>query len=150
MQDNLPELRDIHLPIGVSIWPPAYGWGVILLSLIVIFVLIQVFLFLRRKSKKIYAQNLLKSIDTDNIVISAQNISEILRRICIYKYKKAATLFGKDWINFLNQHSKKPLSEKSAQLLNTAPYISTDTKVFETKDVEELAEFCKNWIGENL
>ena len=30
MEQNLPELRDIHLPEGVSAFPPAYGWWVIL------------------------------------------------------------------------------------------------------------------------
>lgn len=150
MQDNLPELRDIHLPIDVSIWPPAYGWGVILLAVILLFIMIELWRFLRRKSKKLYAQHLLKNINTNNIVVSAQQMSEILRRICVYKYKKAATLFGKDWINFLNQHSKKPLSEKSSKLLSSAPYIAENTMSFETKDAEELAVFCKNWIGENL
>lgn len=27
--DNLPELRDIHVPDGVSAFPPAYGWWVV-------------------------------------------------------------------------------------------------------------------------
>ena len=37
--DNLPELRDIHLPSdGVSIFPLAYGWwGLLLLAIAMIF-----------------------------------------------------------------------------------------------------------------
>ena len=34
MPDNLPELRDIHLPDGVSAFPPAYGWWVVLLAIL--------------------------------------------------------------------------------------------------------------------
>ena len=32
--DNLPNLRDIHIPDGVSAFPPAYGWWVMLLALL--------------------------------------------------------------------------------------------------------------------
>ena len=34
LDNNLPELRDIHLPDGVSAFPPAYGWWVILATII--------------------------------------------------------------------------------------------------------------------
>ena len=34
MQDNLPELRDIHLPESIPAFPPAYGWWVILAGII--------------------------------------------------------------------------------------------------------------------
>ena len=34
MNDNLPELRDIHLPEGISAFPPAYGWYVITIAII--------------------------------------------------------------------------------------------------------------------
>ena len=61
MQDNLPQLRDIHLPDGVSAWPPAYGWFVLAGALILTIVLIRLTLVLRRKSKKRYALRLLKN-----------------------------------------------------------------------------------------
>ena len=54
MEENLPELRDIHLPDGVSIWPPAYGWFVILLSIAAVFLLYELYRLWRRKSKKLY------------------------------------------------------------------------------------------------
>ena len=57
--DNLPELRDIHLPDGVSAFPPAYGWWLILAAIILAVVLFEVFKILRQKSKKRYALLLL-------------------------------------------------------------------------------------------
>ena len=63
MEQNLPELRDIHLPDGVSLFPPAYGWWVILGSVLLLLALIELFLILRRKSKKRYALYLLQHID---------------------------------------------------------------------------------------
>lgn len=150
MEDNLPELRDIHLPEGVSMFPPAYGWGVILASIIAIFIVIELALLIRRKSKKLYAMRLIKQVNNQNIVDSALQMSEILRRICVYKYKSAASLFGKEWIEFLNQHTKLKLEGKAVNLLIDAPYIAKNTKTYNAEDAVVLQNFCKNWIGENL
>lgn len=51
MEQNLPELRDIHLPEGVSAFPPAYGWWVILGGILLLLLLTELFLIVRRKSK---------------------------------------------------------------------------------------------------
>ena len=58
--DNLPELRDIHVPDGVSAFPPAYGWWVVLAGVVALFLLAELFLILRRASKKLYARRLLQ------------------------------------------------------------------------------------------
>lgn len=150
MGDNLPELRDIHLQDGVSAWPPAYGWWVIIAGIALALLLIQVYAVVRRKSKKLYALHLLKNIHCNNSINSAVEMSAILRRICIYKYKEAATLAGREWLDFLNAHCKTKLEGKAAQLLVDAPYIKPNTKGFSSADVVALRTFCQAWIGENL
>ena len=150
MEENLPELRDIHLPDGVSIWPPAYGWFVILLLIAAVFLLYELYRLWRRKSKKLYALRLLAQTQQFEVVASARQMSEILRRICIFKYPGAASLFGKNWIEFLNKHTKKPISGQAAILLSDAPYISIKSSRFTAEDLEELRQFCRAWIGENL
>ena len=72
MEQNLPELRDIHLPEGVSAFPPAYGWWVILGGILLLLLLTELFLIVRRKSKKRYALYLL--------ALSLIHISEPTRR----------------------------------------------------------------------
>lgn len=150
MQDNLPELRDIHLPEGVSAFPIAYGWWFILAGIVLLFLLIQFILYLRRYSKARYALKLLKEISAENIVDAAKEMSEILRRICVFKYKEAAALLGNDWIAFLNQKSKSPLKGKTAELLINAPYIPNESSTYTHDDLEDLRRFCQKWIGENL
>lgn len=66
--DNLPELRDIHLPDGVSVFPPAYGWWVILGGVVLAFVLAEIFILVRRKSKKLYALRLLNNTEGRGVV----------------------------------------------------------------------------------
>lgn len=149
MQDNLPQLRDIHLPDGVSAWPPAYGWFVLAAALVLAIVLIRLTLILRRKSKKRYALRLLQNFPENNMR-AAVEMSEILRRICVLKYKSAASLFGQNWIDFLNSKTKRPLDNKTARLLLNAPYASAASQTYTAEDIAALRAFCQNWIGENL
>lgn len=148
--DNLPELRDIHLPDGAAAWPPAYGWWALLAALMVLTALYYLIILIRRKSKKLYALRLLRNIYCNNSVDAVVQMSEILRRICIFKYPGAAVLYGKDWLEFLNKHSKTKLAGKPAQLLADAPYLPPQARGYSVADVTALRQFCAAWIGENL
>lgn len=150
LMDNLPELRDIHLPDGVSIFPPAYGWWVILAALISVILLYELISILRRKSKKRFALKTLNNIYFENPVQDAVLMSNLLRRVCVFKYKEAVTLSGQDWIDFLNSHCSQKIKDKPALLLINAPYIDKNTKKFTNKETKVLVDFCKTWIGENL
>lgn len=149
-ENNLPELRDIHLPDGVSAFPPAYGWWVILTGILGGLLLFYIILLLRKKSKKLYALHLLNNIYCNDTIASAVEMSAILRRICVFKYKDAATLSGEEWLKFLNSKSKAQISGKAAELLLNAPYIPSNSKGFERKDIVAIRKFCREWIGENL
>ena len=121
MQDNLPELRDIHLPSGdISFFPLAYGWWLLAGVLAAAVLLAWLTRFLLQRSKKRYALKLLDAARRPDLG-SAVRMSEILRRICVYKYKTAAALFGMEWIEFLNRHAKEKISGKTARLLLDAP-----------------------------
>lgn len=150
MDENLPELRDIHLPLEVSPFPIAYGWWLILAGIILVVLMAQFALYVRRYSKSRYALKLLRNVSTLNAVYAAQQMSEILRRICVLKYKGAAALPGKEWLNFLNQHSKNKLNGNAAELLLNAPYIPDDSQTYSSEDAEKLRNYCQSWIGENL
>lgn len=150
MEQNLPELRDIHLPEGVSAFPPAYGWWVLLGGVLALAALVEILLILHRKSKKRYALYLLEHIHRDNAVAAALQMSEILRRICVYKYKDATALYGQSWLDFLNQHSKTRLEGVPAQLLLEAPYMCPGSERYSPQDVEQLRRFSAAWIGDNL
>lgn len=148
--DNLPELRDIHIPEDVSMFPLAHGWWAIMLSIVLLFIVYRVIVTFIKTSRKRYAKNLLKKIDTQNVVTAAAEISNILRRICVYKFPKAQSLSGKEWIDFLSQNCKITLSEKSADLLVNAPYIKKDSKEYSQSNLKSLMMFANRFIGENL
>ena len=149
--DNLPELRDIHLPTdGVSFFPLAYGWWGLLLLIVLLLVGIKVFFWLRKTSKKVYAFYLLRKTMSDNSPAAAVQMSELLRRICVSRYPEAVALNGAEWIGFLNGKSKEKLNLKTADLLQNAPYIPETSKAYSEDDVMDLRQFCRRWIGENL
>ena len=148
--DNLPEIRDIHIPDGVSYFPIAYGWWIILIGIIAVILLIKFIAFAVRTSKRLYALKQLKNINTDNPVIAAVKLSELLRRICHFKFREASALYGEDWIKFLNEHTSHKIAVDCAKLLVYAPFMSVDDKSYSPQTAEELKNFCKYWIGANL
>ena len=150
MPDNLPELRDIHLPDGISLFPPAYGWWVIVGAIIGSVLFYRLIRLMLQKSKKRYALRLLKTPADNNFIHQASAMSTILRRICIYKYPEAIVLTGKQWTDFLNSKCKEKLDDKTAELLLNAPYMPCNNHTYSSNDVDELQLFCQQWIGENL
>ena len=148
--NKLPEIRDIHIPDGVSAFPLAYGWWVLLGGIIVCFLLYKFIKFILNTSKKHYSLKKLEKITTDNPVNTAIEVSELLRRICVVKYKQATAFYGKDWLNFLEKHSSRKLSTKAAELLVFAPFMNKASRTYTQNEAQELLSFCKDFIGANL
>ena len=149
--DNLPLLRDIHLPQdGVSIFPLAYGWWAILGAVLLLYLLFKLCILIKKTSAKIYARHLLQPLKNDYSVRSVVQMSEILRRICVRKYPEAVAYTGQSWIDFLNSKSKNKLDEHLAELLNNAPFVREDDKEYQAENIDRLWQFCYLWIGENL
>lgn len=149
--DNLPELRDIHLPThDVSMWPLANGWWVLLVAIILLYALGKALFWLRRQSAKIYARHILNGLDMQNYITAAAKMSEILRRACVRRYPEAVALSGDEWLAFINAKSVQKLDEKTAKLLRDAPYIPVQSTLYTQQDALNLRRFCVAWVGENL
>lgn len=149
--DNLPELRDIHLPAdGVSPWPLAAGWWYLLAVAAALAAAVKFYLWFSKNSKKIYARYLLNKKAAENTAAAAAQMSELLRRICISRYPEAVSYSGQKWVDFLNEHAKEKLNAQAADLLVAAPYAPENSELFAAENIENLRGFCRNWIGANL
>ena len=147
--DNLPALRDIHLPEGgVPFFPLAYGWWGVLVAVVATVVLYKVLKMLWRQSAKIYARRILQSYKHDTDLAAAVKMSEILRRACVRKYPEAVAVSGDDWIAFLNDKSSWKLTGSAAELLKNAPFMVHQS--YDAEDMYKVWCYCYNWIGENL
>lgn len=148
--DNLPEIKDLHIPDGVSIFPLAYGWWIILGIILCLFLFIKFFLWIIKTSRKYYARKELNSIETSSPITAAIKISDLLKRICAIKYKEASVLYGQKWIDFLNHHTQHKLQGNACDLLMQAPFMKPTSLQYTQTDAEQLKQFAYLWIGANL
>ena len=150
MNDNLPELRDIHIPESISMWPPAYGWYVMIILIILIYVLYRFYKIWRLKSRKFYALNLILNLEKSNVIAASAQISEILRRVCLYRYPEAVVLEGTKWQEFIVSHCSEMADSNALKLLINAPYLNPEKHPYSQKDLNNLIFYAQSWIGENL
>lgn len=111
MAADLPPLRDIHLPVEPSVWPPAPGWWV--LGLLVLAALVAAGWLLRRHLRRRRRQRLLiaefdrlppRSGDATAAPVYLAALSQFLRRLARAARADAASLRGEEWIRFLDRH----------------------------------------------
>lgn len=145
-----PDIKDIYIPDGVSIFPLAYGWWVIFGTIVLSILAGLLFLWVLKTSRRYYALKNLDKVDTLSPVEAAIKISELLKRICRFKHKEALALYGQDWIDFLNTRSKQKLTLNAAKLLMYAPFINAGESPYTHTDADEIKHFAKAWIGANL
>lgn len=149
MNGELP-LRDIHLPAGVSGWPPAPGWWLLLALLIMIGMAVWAVRHKRQRRRlRKRAMAELQRIEQafaehQNAQRLAGDCSVLLRRVCISRYPRheVAGLTGRAWLEFLNRHGKtSPFDDEAAAVLLQAPY----QKDF-SGNPQALLDACRNWL----
>ena len=108
----LAELKDIHLPDSVSIFPLTIGWYILIVLLIIG---IALFLWWRLKVRKQRKQTLKinqlldeiesRCTDTANTI---GEVSILLKRVAVTKFPKhdIHKLFGERWLAFLDKTGK--------------------------------------------
>lgn len=125
-----PLLRDIHLPDGVSWWPPAPGWWVLLVVSLLATLAVWFFIRNKLKAEDHSISHAIRQLDklverkdiTDEQLI--RQLSKLLRRasMSLYGRKKIAGLAGEDWLAFLDSkwvanrsHSKKQKNKDASK-----------------------------------
>lgn len=146
--DNLPELKDIHLPPEIGLFPLGYGAVTLVIIFVLLIVLTPYFRYLYLQSKKKYALDVLNALKQNNMS-SICKISELIRRICKIKHKKAVALYGAAWADFLNKTSDEKISLSQMNILVNAPYAPATLEVNQ-KDFSALKHFAQKWVEANL
>lgn len=151
MNSDIQQLKDIHLPHAISMWPTAPGWIILFATVLGLIIYLIYFLIKRnqRKSTVKFALTKLKKLkelsaeNPDNINIAAE-ISTLIRRTTLYYYRREeiAGLSGQDWLNFLNRSGgTNQFTESTGLLLIDAPYRKTNTA-----DLTALFALTQDWL----
>ncbi|MHB1948290.1 MAG: DUF4381 domain-containing protein [Gammaproteobacteria bacterium] len=132
MNPSLQQLKDIHLPKAVSMWPTAPGWIGLYIMMVGLIGYGIFYWYKRRKHRYTikYALRQLNQLQTltlhnpDNINIAAE-ISTLIRRTALYYFQRDAIagLTGQEWLHFLNTSGNTTqFTTEAGQLLIAAPY----------------------------
>lgn len=106
----LDQLADIHLPDGISWWPLAPGWWILLALLILI--IIGFFIWRQRKKHNHYRKLALQELDaiyahyneSQDAATYLQALSVLLRRTALTAHPRSfnASIKGVEWLNWLD------------------------------------------------
>ena len=148
---SLSQLRDIHLPDPISIWPPAPGWYLAAILIIAGFATGYYFLYRywRNNSARRMALKQLTQLEQRYHNNPASNdivaeLSILLRRLALAYFPRndIAGLQGSAWLDFLNKTAKTTLfSAASAEILTLGPYQKQSQQ-----NLDEVFIACKQWI----
>lgn len=158
-EELLAQLADIHLPEPVSAFPPAPGWWVLaVLLLIAAVIAYRKFSVVNRQRK--FRENALAELDrcfqsfanpaSSDLEIGVlklqfvNSFNTVLRRVALWHFPQdnVAGLGGDEWVAFIQQNGAgDELTEEMIYVLSKGRF-QTSIDV----DVEKLYEFGQHWI----
>jgi len=152
-------IRDIHLPDSALWWPPAPGWWIVFILLVVIgfgFYIYKKTYFNRKLKKNIkleLSQYYLDFENTSNAQLLIQQLSALLRRVALYRFKElsVAKMQGNEWLEFLD--STLPDEQSKQHLFKTGTgkiFLEGPYQPVIDNDVKPVYELVTLWLDNNL
>ena len=157
-QDPLAELRDIHLPDAISWWPPAPGWWILAL-VIILLVSFAIVRQVRNYLHNRYRTEAVLVLDAawqqfqrdHNTQAYLWQLTELLKRTALTAYPDVPVsgLQGQQWLKFLDSTHREASAQfqhgVGTQLL-TLPY----QQLHGAADVLSLHRLCRQWLQHHL
>jgi len=145
-QDPLAQLKEIHLPEAVGLWPLAPGWWIVLL--LVLAALLTTALWLRRRRRasayRGAALAALSRLERSDASHYLQQLNLLLKQTALAagSEQHVASLSGEPWLQFLDLSlGDNSFSCGAGAVLASGPYTAQTT--FDSDALEALAQ---RWI----
>ncbi len=136
----LDQLKDIHLPQDVSIWPLAWPWWV-LGAAILICIILGFYLRHKNRWRKLALQQL-NLINTQDKNLCIRQCNRLLKQVALSRFDRScASLSGTLWLEFLDQKIKKPIF-----IPNFSEFASAPDMEQTSLDVHSLKVAVESWI----
>lgn len=151
--DLLSQLRDIHGAAPLGWWPPAPGWWLLALLLLVLLgwlgrrVLVRYRVHQRRKQMLGWVDHLNANIDPQRdpqAYLSTLNRIFKLVALRAFPDQQCAVLNGQEWADFLIEKMNQKQSAASLGVLATGPYDPAPKF-----NPEQLSELSRYWIRQH-
>lgn len=156
MFEKLP-LNDIHMPAPVSWWPPAIGWWLAPVVLIVLYLLLRVALeaaqrLSRRRRLRRQALGELASIERDfdasgNAALTLERLSVLLRRVAVTVSgeRRLPGQTGEAWVQWLRRTGPRDIDPDLLGALASAPY-----RPAPGVEVRRILDAARRWVPHAL
>jgi len=151
--DLLSQLRDIHAAPEVPWWPPAPGWWVLAVLLLVVLGWLLRRLYARyrvqqrRRQMLTWVDHLNTNVDPVNqpqAYLSTLNRIFKLVALRAFPERQCAAMAGQDWADFLTENMKSTASSESLNVLASGPYDPAPRF-----DPEVMSQLTRTWIREH-
>lgn len=150
-QDSLPKLGPVYEPDPLDFQFETPGWYIVG-GLLLIGIFILTFVFIRNYRKKAYrrdAAKYLRKLDRDKPDISTlQEVLAVLKKVALQTFgrEKVAGLYGKNWLEFLQQTSKSNHWNNEFEILIREGVYASRTLNLEKKNINEFINWSEDWI----
>jgi hypothetical protein len=154
MTNNLlQQLRDIHYPPRVSMWPLAWGWYLLFAVIIIALLGISYFwykYYRKHRIKRLVLQRLAllqTQCELSNSKV-AEELSTLLKRAVLAKYSRyqVAGLHGEQWLEFLDKTTAtNEFTKGCGRMLIVTPYAGKEEVL-----PPSLFILIRNWVIKNL
>ena len=153
--DPLAQLRDIHLPGPIEVWPPAYGWWILAVFCLMAVLLALYWLWTRwqgnkyRREARAQLDAILHSWKSDGDTARyLREIQLLLKRTALTRYNRetVASLTGEAWVDFLDKSATgHEFTMGEGQKLIDGNYINPSSER-PIADVHKLNQLAHDWI----
>jgi hypothetical protein len=157
-EELLAQLADIHLPEPVSLWPPALGWWILAILLLILALWMGRKSLIASRHRKIKAQALTElercysnysldsESDTNRLNLRFVNeANSVLKRVALVHFPGSAVagLGGPEWVDFIRSNGQSGLL--TPEIANALSHGRFQTKL--EINVDEMNTFAVQWIA---
>lgn len=147
MNDNpisLDKLNDIVVPDAVAWWPPAPGWYVLFLALLITISWAGIRI-LQNWSRNRFRRQALLELET----VAPANLPALVKRVSlsIWPREQVASLSGDEWLQFLDQSGNtSAFSKGPGKILISLSYGSDTSFNQDSPEFTDLKKCIRIWI----